>query len=117
MIRWPRKPDPGLTVLQVFGAEHDSTDSAIARKPKYEVDNWTYPLQVPDDQAGKYNLVLGKVVETKPAAVQGWSHGRNGSLDPTHSVQVLMEILKVVILHKIISSDGGPAFGRLSGNP
>jgi len=38
MIRWPKKPDPGLTVLQVFGAEQDSTDSAIARIPKFKVD-------------------------------------------------------------------------------
>ena len=60
---------------------------------KYEMDNGNL-LQVPDDKVGKYNLLLGKVVETKREAVvvQGWSHGRDGSLDPTHSVQVLMEI-------------------------
>ena len=61
--------------------------------PKYGMNNGNL-LQVPDDKAGKYNLLLGKVVEAKreAAVVQGWSHGRDGSLDPTNSIQVLMEI-------------------------
>ena len=80
-------------VAQEAGSRFHSFTSFWCRMamPKYEMNNGNL-LQVPDDKVGKYNLLLGKVVETKPAVVQGWSHGRNGSLDPTHSVQVLMEI-------------------------
>ena len=51
-------------------------------------------MQVSEGKSGQYNLILGKLDESKEEGEerQGWRYGRDWPLDPTHSVQVLIDI-------------------------